>query len=185
MRKHLSLAVEFGFGRGEISESEKRSLTTMARNISRASSNQGAANATNAASNLECGGNDAALDQQDQTGRKVEKRANQKPRRRRRTPKLFPLRKIPFARANVQLRLCRRAHVDSPKARAARFVIGIVLKQILRSNLRRDPLKDPAQLAFISGNECSATGSCRDELHSCFRSSGAHIQVHRLAAWID
>src|SRR2546428_12365998 len=105
MRKHLSLAVEFGFGRGEISESEKRSLTTMARNISRASSNQGAANAKNAASNLEGGGNDAALDQTDQEGKRVEKRTNQKRRRWRRAPRLFPLREITFARADVQLRL--------------------------------------------------------------------------------
>src|SRR2546421_12128812 len=97
---HLSLAVEFGFGRGEISEPEKRSLTTMARNISRESSNQWVANAKNAAPNLECGGNDAALDQTDQAGKKVEKQANQE-RRRCRTPKLFALREIAFARSNM------------------------------------------------------------------------------------
>src|SRR5437764_3354791 len=110
---------------------------------------------------------------------------NSSPPPTRERQNLFPFRKVTFARPNMQLRLCRRAHANSPKARTARFVIGIVLKQILRSNLRSDPLKDPVQLAFISGNECSATGSCRDALHSFFRSRGAHIQMHRLAAWID
>src|SRR6266513_2613624 len=98
---------------------------------------------------------------------------NSSPPPTRERQNLFPFRKVTFARPNMQLRLCRRAHANSPEARAAGFVIGIVLKQILRSNLRRDPLENPVQLAFISRHECSATSSCRDALHAFFRSSRA------------
>jgi len=117
-RKHLSLPVEFGFGQGEISESEKRSLTTMARNISKALSNQGAANAKN-----------AARQKPDRQGGCAKNTQARRPRRE--SQHLFPLRKITFARANVQLRLCRRTYIDSPKACAGRLIIRIILKQVL------------------------------------------------------
>ena len=95
---------------------------------------------------------------------------------------LFRFGIIALARAHSQFRTLRRTDGNAPKITIRRFVIRIVLQQVLRSDFGGDAIKNRGQLNFVFGHKRGAAGGVGNPLQALFGPRSPGIQPQRLAA---
>src|SRR4051812_5008793 len=66
---------------------------------------------------------------------------------------LFAFRIVALPRANSELRLGGHANFDAEEVTAGAFVVGVILEQVLRAQLRGDAIKDGVQVSELVWDE--------------------------------
>src|SRR5258707_9321658 len=74
---------------------------------------------------------------------------------------------------------------NSAKGRAARFVVRIVLQQILRPKFAGDAGENLLKVVYPFGNESSSAGRGGKLLHGVLRASADYVKPQSFAAGID